>query len=92
MEGFWEELMSAVILKDEWKLVKAENQRQKVEKDWGGAEMERVLGRRKVYVRNGGLRTEARGVLEEEGDGSVCLRCRMWGVRKGQGGEESQIL
>lgn len=45
--------MSMLILKDEWKLVKAENQRQ--QKDWGGVEMGRVLGRRKVYARNGGL-------------------------------------
>lgn len=29
--------MSKLILKDEWKLVKAENQRQKMEKNWGGA-------------------------------------------------------
>ena len=57
MEGIRQELMSKLSLKDEWKLVKEENQRLKVERRtgeelrWG-----RVLCRRKVYARIG--RTE----------------------------------
>lgn len=57
MEGFGQELMSKLSLKDEWKLVKEENQRLKVERRtgeelrWG-----RVLCRRKAYARIG--RTE----------------------------------
>lgn len=50
MEGFCEDLMSKLILKDEWKLVKAENQRQKMERNWGGAGDGNCSRQKKKYM------------------------------------------
>lgn len=75
--GSCEELMSKLILKDEWKLVTRKNQRQEVKRRTGEQlRVGRILGKRKEYVQ--GLGGWGCGVRQRKnGKDPVCLEHRV---------------